>query len=229
MYYDVIPDFITKLNSIYSSMVFHSRQKRTWLNSISQWRHMSVRVTTSPATRLLLQHRIVKANKIAELRNTEPVRESTSEQGIGAYQCGKRFHAIASLYIFMLIKVINSVAIHLIGDYEIIQHRYSRRPGKTKRVRCKAVRSFRYDLMNSRESHNDVIKWKHFPRYSRPLFGQFRSPVNSLHKGKWRRALKFSLIYAWIKGWDAGGLRRHRADYDVTVMSFLGQRKFPWW
>ena len=31
------------------------------------------------------------------------------------------------------------------------------------------------------------------------------------------------LIYAWTHGWannrDAGGLRRHRAGYDVTVMS----------
>ena len=49
-----------------------------------------------------------------------------------------------------------------------------------------------------------------------------RSPVNSPHKGQWRWALMFSLIYAWINGWenngDAGDLRRHRAHYDVTVM-----------
>ena len=47
---------------------------------------------------------------------------------------------------------------------------------------------------------------------------------NSLvtHEGQWRRALMFSLICAWIKGWannrDASDLRRHRAHYDVTVM-----------
>ena len=38
----------------------------------------------------------------------------------------------------------------------------------------------------------------------------------------WSGALIFSLIYVWIKGWannrEAGGLRRHRAHYDVTVM-----------
>ena len=38
------------------------------------------------------------------------------------------------------------------------------------------------------------------------------SPVNSPHKGQWRRALMFSLICAWINGWvnngEAGYLRR---------------------
>ena len=46
--------------------------------------------------------------------------------------------------------------------------------------------------------------------------------VNSPHRGQWRGASMFSLIYAWTNGWvnnrDAGDLRRHRADYDVTVM-----------
>ena len=41
------------------------------------------------------------------------------------------------------------------------------------------------------------------------------------HKSQWHRALLFSLIYLWTNGWvnnrDAGGLRRHRAHYDVTV------------
>ena len=48
------------------------------------------------------------------------------------------------------------------------------------------------------------------------------SPVNSPHKGLWREALMFSLIYAWIKGWvnnrEAGDLRRYHAHYDVIVM-----------
>ena len=43
------------------------------------------------------------------------------------------------------------------------------------------------------------------------------------HKGQWRRALMFSLICTWTNGWvsnrDAADLRRHRAHYDVTVMS----------
>ena len=71
-------------------------------------------------------------------------------------------------------------------------------------------------------SHDDVIKWKHFPRYWPFVRGIHRSPVNSPHKGQWRGALMFSLIFAWINGWvnnrEAGDLRRHRAHYDVTVM-----------
>ena len=49
--------------------------------------------------------------------------------------------------------------------------------------------------------HNDVIKWKHFPRYWPFVQGIHRSPVNSPHKGQWRRVLMFSFICAWINGW----------------------------
>ena len=42
--------------------------------------------------------------------------------------------------------------------------------------------------------HNDVIKWKHFPRYWPFARGPHRSPVNFPHKGQWRGALMFSLI-----------------------------------
>ena len=48
-------------------------------------------------------------------------------------------------------------------------------------------------------------------------------PVNSPHKGQWRRALMFSLICVWINDWtnnrEAGDLRRYRGHYDVTVMT----------
>ena len=46
--------------------------------------------------------------------------------------------------------------------------------------------------------HDDVIQWKHFPRYWPFVRGIHRSLVNSAHKGQWRRALIFSLICAWI-------------------------------
>ena len=49
--------------------------------------------------------------------------------------------------------------------------------------------------------HDDVIKWKHFPRYRPFVRGIHRSPVNSPHKGQWRGALMFSLIGARINGW----------------------------
>ena len=73
--------------------------------------------------------------------------------------------------------------------------------------------------------HDDLIKWKHFPRYwpfvrqSSPVTGEFPT------KGQWRGALMFSLICVWINGWlnngEAGDLRRYRAHYDVTVMEWI--------
>ena len=47
-------------------------------------------------------------------------------------------------------------------------------------------------------------------------------PGESSHKGQWRGALMFSLIYVWINDWvnnrEAGDLRRYRVHYDVIVM-----------
>ena len=78
------------------------------------------------------------------------------------------------------------------------------------------------------ESHGDVIKWKHFPRYLPFVRGIRRSPVNSPHKGQWREALMFSLICAWVNGWvnnrEAGNLRHHRAHFDVTAMIYMSWR-----
>ena len=63
--------------------------------------------------------------------------------------------------------------------------------------------------------HDDFIKWKHFPRYWPFARGIHRSPVNSPHKGQWRRALMFSLICVLINGWvnnhEASDLRPHPA------------------
>ena len=77
--------------------------------------------------------------------------------------------------------------------------------------------------INFCRDHDDVIKWKHFPRYWPFVRGIHRSPVNSPHKGQWRGVLMFSLICARISGWansrEAGDLRRHRAHYDVIVMT----------
>ena len=50
--------------------------------------------------------------------------------------------------------------------------------------------------------HDDVFKWKHFPRYWPFVRGIHRPPVNPPHKDQWR-----------------GALRRHRAHYDVIVMT----------
>ena len=72
-------------------------------------------------------------------------------------------------------------------------------------------------------THDDVIKWKHFPCYWPFVRGIHRLLVNSTHKGQWRKALMFSLICIWINGWvnnlEAGDLRRYRAHCGVTVMN----------
>ena len=75
------------------------------------------------------------------------------------------------------------------------------------------------------DDHDDVIKWKHFPRYWPFVRGIHRSPVNSPHKGQWRGALMLSLICVWINGWinnrQTGDLRRYPAHYDVILMWFV--------
>ena len=76
--------------------------------------------------------------------------------------------------------------------------------------------------------HDDVIKWKHFPRNWPFVREIHRSPVNFPHKGQWRGALMFSLMYAWINDWvnnrEAGDLRLQHGHYDVIVMVwFIGK------
>ena len=69
--------------------------------------------------------------------------------------------------------------------------------------------------------HDDVIKWKNFPRYWPFVRVIHRSPVNSPYKGQWRGALMFSLICAEINDWvndgKADDVRRNRVHYDVTA------------
>ena len=111
-----------------------------------------------------------------------------------------------------------------------------RQPISTSRInevatcRCKFVENFMrlflreavWRTVLKSGNHDDVIKWKHFPRYWPFVRGIHRSPVNSPHKGQWRGALMFSLICVWINGWvnnrEAGDLRRYRAHYDFIVM-----------
>ena len=87
---------------------------------------------------------------------------------------------------------------------------------------CKIGRSLSQLLVTDIQ-HDDVIKWKYFPCYWPFARGINRSPVNSLHKGQWRRALMLSLICDWTNSWannrDASDLRRHCAYYDVIVIN----------
>ena len=81
------------------------------------------------------------------------------------------------------------------------------------------------------DTHDGVIKWKHFPRNWPFVQGIHRSPVNSPHKGQWRGALVFSLICArindWVNNGEAGDLRRNRVHYDVIVMRVWGHGWYP--
>ena len=80
----------------------------------------------------------------------------------------------------------------------------------------------RKNLCKNTMIEDGVIKWKHLPRYWPFVRGIHRSPVNSPHKGQWRRALMFSLICVWINDWvndrETGGLRQYCTHYDVIVM-----------
>ena len=82
-------------------------------------------------------------------------------------------------------------------------------------------------------SHDDVIKWKHFPRYWPFVRGIHRSPVNSPHKGQWHGALMFSLISVWKNDWvnnrEAGDLRRYRDHYNVIVMNRMDRPQHNLW
>ena len=92
---------------------------------------------------------------------------------------------------------------------------------------CKCALNSRVQKQEYSLGQYHVCSWwrhqmKHFPRYWPFVRGIHRSPVNSPHKGQWRRALMFYLICARVNGWvnncEAGDLRRHRGHYDVKVM-----------
>ena len=91
---------------------------------------------------------------------------------------------------------------------------------------CQAVSS--HPSVTDTTYHDDVIKWKHFPRYWPFVRGIHRWPVNSRHKGQWRGALMFSLICARVNLSEAGDLRRHRAHYGVTLMSLIHMPQTPY-
>ena len=94
---------------------------------------------------------------------------------------------------------------------------------------------------NARD-HDDVIKWKHFPRYWPFLRGIHRSPVNSPHKGQWGGALTFSFFdlhlnkrltkqsWSWWFETPPCPLWRHcNAVISTTVCSTCVRSRRSWW
>ena len=80
------------------------------------------------------------------------------------------------------------------------------------------------------ETHDDVIKWKHFPRCWPSVQGIHRSAVNHPHKTSDADLWYFLWSAPWINNWvnnrEAGDLRRHRAHYDVIVVSEIHMSVF---
>ena len=77
-------------------------------------------------------------------------------------------------------------------------------------------------------SHDDVIKWKHLPRYW-PFVWEFTGPGEFPAQRPVTRSFDGFFTCAWITDWvnyrEAGDLRRYRAHYDVTVMRAVSRRQ----
>ena len=73
------------------------------------------------------------------------------------------------------------------------------------------------------DPHDDVTKWKHFPRYWPFVRGIHRSrwiPRTKANDAElWRFLWSTVWINSWVNNREAGDLRRYRAHYDVIVMS----------
>ena len=92
---------------------------------------------------------------------------------------------------------------------------------------------FNKSLVKLQSAYTHWPWWRHqmetFSALLALCAGNSTVPVNSPHKGQWRGALMFSLIYAWINDWvnnrEAGDLRRHCDHYDVIVMAPVHVRR----
>ena len=75
-------------------------------------------------------------------------------------------------------------------------------------------------LLDANLSHDDVIKWKHFPRHLSFVRGIHRSIP--LTKASDAELWCFLWSAPWINGWvnnrEAGALSRHRVHYDVIII-----------
>ena len=65
------------------------------------------------------------------------------------------------------------------------------------------------------QSHDDVIKWNHFPRY----WSFVRGMWIPLPKASDAKLWCFLWSSPWVNNREGGDLRRHRAHYGVIVMN----------
>ena len=92
---------------------------------------------------------------------------------------------------------------------------------------------FLWRLLSYNWNRCSVIRWYNMMTSSNGnifhvtghLCGEFTGPGDFPHKGQWRGALMFSLIYAWINDWvnnrKAGDLRCHLGHCYVDVMNYF--------
>ena len=68
------------------------------------------------------------------------------------------------------------------------------------------------------QGHDNVIKWKHFPRYCVELTGHQWIPRTKANDAElWCFLWSPPEINGWVNNRQVGDLRRHRAHYDVIV------------
>ena len=80
--------------------------------------------------------------------------------------------------------------------------------------------------MGRRIIHDDVIKWKHFPRYwtfvrycgDSPVIGELPSQRPVMRS--FDVFFNMRLYKRWVNNREASDLRRYRAYYDAIVMLF---------
>ena len=69
--------------------------------------------------------------------------------------------------------------------------------------------------------HDDVINWKHFPRYWPFARGIHRVPRTKASDAELYVFFDLRRINRLVNNGEAGELRRYRAHYDVIAMSYL--------
>ena len=103
----------------------------------------------------------------------------------------------------------NSTGIDYYQDMNTLQNKIiiSSWSKTLKQNRPHRYRSF-WSITPAERCHDDVIKWKHFPRYWPFVRGIHRSPVNSPHKGQWHGAFVF---------------------FDLRLNKWLSKQYWGWW
>ena len=105
-------------------------------------------------------------------------------------QCDKRHHHYHRFKLEAANTLISSFVLH--GAENVYTVGCWQRPWTEATSVCCGIRS---------RMHDDVTKWKHFPRYWPIVRGIHRWPVDSPQKAQYRRDLMFSFICTFTNSW----------------------------